>query len=294
MNIFILLAISMAAAQLGGITKKLFTNKFGSFMPSHNICTSLTMLAGAVALCVWNGEVAISSFSFYLGTAFGLVTALSTVFTLKAMAIGPWSYSTVIISMSTFIPALSGLLFWGESIAPLQIVGMACMVGCILFSTEFKKGEQKKSFVWLMYCAIAFVSVGLIGVMQKIHQTSAFKNELGGFLVVAFIVGAVFSAVLAIFEMRKHSDTVALGKIFTPIPLLWIVVCGACAAANHKLNLFLSGELDTVVFFPTVNGGGLVLTTICALLFFKEKLTKKQWVGMAFGVASVLLLCNYS
>lgn len=294
MNIFILLAISMAAAQLGGITKKLYTDKFGGFMPSHNICTALTMLAGAIVLCMWSGEISVSSFSFYLGIAFGIVTALSTVFTLKAMATGPWSYSTVIISMSTFIPALSGLLFWGESIAPLQIVGMVCMVGCILFSTEFKKGNgQKKSLVWLLYCAVAFVSVGLIGVMQKIHQTSAYKDELGGFLVVAFIVGAVFSAILAIVEMRKHSDTVVLNKIFTATPLMWIIVCGACTAANHKLNLFLSGELDTIVFFPTVNGGGLVLTTLCALIFFKEKLTKKQWLGMAFGVASVLLLCNY-
>ena len=46
------------------------------------------------------------------------------------------------------------------------------------------------------------------------------------------------------------------------------------------------------MFFSIVNGGGLVLTTLAAVLLFKEKLSVKQWIGVAVGTASVVLLCD--
>jgi multidrug transporter EmrE-like cation transporter len=49
--------------------------------------------------------------------------------------------------------------------------------------------------------------------------------------------------------------------------------------------------VDSAIFFPIVNGGGLIMITILSLVFFKERLTKLQWVGMALGAAATLLLC---
>ena len=71
-----------------------------------------------------------------------------------------------------------------------------------------------------------------------------------------------------------------------------MVAGGVCVAVNNKLNLYLSGVMDSAVFFPIVNGGGLVLATLAAVLLFREKLSKKQWIGVAFGIASVVFLCN--
>lgn len=50
--------------------------------------------------------------------------------------------------------------------------------------------------------------------------------------------------------------------------------------------------MDSAIFFPIVNGGGLVLTTLAAVLLFKERLSVKQWMGVAFGIISVVFLCN--
>ena len=58
------------------------------------------------------------------------------------------------------------------------------------------------------------------------------------------------------------------------------------------MNLYLSGVMDSAVFFPIVNGGGFVLATIAAVLLFKEKLSTKQWIGVVLGIASVVFLCN--
>ena len=71
-----------------------------------------------------------------------------------------------------------------------------------------------------------------------------------------------------------------------------MLASGVCVAVNNKLNLYLSGVMDSAVFFPIVNGGGLVLTTLAAVLLFKEKLSTKQWIGVVIGIASVVFLCD--
>lgn len=37
---------------------------------------------------------------------------------------------------------------------------------------------------------------------------------------------------------------------------------------------------------------GLILTTLSALILFKEKLSLKQWIGLIVGGFSTMFLCN--
>ena len=134
--------------------------------------------------------------------------------------------------------------------------------------------------------------------MQKVHQSSSHKGELNGFLVIAFCVSAVFSLIFAfLFKMRedkKESEgkKTAADKKRILMMLALMLIGGVCVACNNKFNLYLSGVMDSAVFFPIVNGGGLVLTTLAAVLLFKERLTKKQWIGICIGILSVVFLCD--
>jgi drug/metabolite transporter (DMT)-like permease len=44
------------------------------------------------------------------------------------------------------------------------------------------------------------------------------------------------------------------------------------------------------IFFPIVNGGLIFLTTIAAVIFFREKLRPRQWVGLALGIAMLAII----
>jgi drug/metabolite transporter (DMT)-like permease len=88
------------------------------------------------------------------------------------------------------------------------------------------------------------------------------------------------------------TDVPAKKKLLTTTPIIMMIVCGICIAVNNVLNLYLSGAMDSAVFFPIVNGGGLILTTLSALILFKEKLSVKRWIGIIFGIVAVILLCN--
>ena len=296
MNIPISLSVSMLACLLGGMIRKYYTERCGGAGSARHVFNAVTSAAAAAVLFLWGGISSASPFTLILGAAFGVVTAVQTITTLAAMERGPWAYTTVITSLSMLIPTLSGALIWHESIGPLKIVGIVFMVACLVLSVDGGKDAEKRraSFAWLLFCAIAFLFQGGIGVMQKWHQSSAFKEELNAFLVVAFAVSFLYSTVSALILRKKEEhparDTeMPLWK--RALPWVMMVAGGVCVALNNKLNLYLSGVMDSAVFFPLVNGGGLILTTLCAFFLFRERLSLKQWIGLASGTAAVLMLC---
>ena len=306
MSDVISLIVSMSACLLGGILRKYFTFRFGGRAALRHLYNAVGSLVSAVILFFWGGFGSASVFTLLLGTVFGIVTALQQITTMKAMECGPWSYTSVITSLSTLIPALSGALIWHEELGVLQIVGMAFMVVCLILSVDTSADTdcRKAPLQWLLYCAVAFACAGGIGVMQKWHQTSDFRGELNAFLVIAFFISTVYSVVMIFLSKKEpveETDAAPAGadaaKTSHRSPrtvallLLVMVVSGACVAANNKLNLYLSGVMDSAVFFPLVNGGNLILTALSALFLFRERLTGRQWIGIGAGLVAVLLLC---
>ncbi len=292
MNNYCLLAISMTFALLGGMATKFFLGKYqkGDFEIYFYNCVAA--LVSAIVLVLWSNSLEMSAFTLVLGVVFGSVTAIQQIFCLKAMKCGPWSYTAVISSLSTIIPTLSGCIIWGETIAPVQIAGIALMLACMCMASDLKRDGSAKTVKWMIYCGILFITTGMIGVLQKWHQNTAYKGELDGFLVVALSVSCVFAGVCAFVTKSKRLGATYFKSLIAVLPVALMILSGASAAVNNKLNLFLSGVLDSSVMFPVVNGGGLMLTTLAATFVFRERLSKKQWLGLAIGFVAVMLLCN--
>lgn len=51
--------------------------------------------------------------------------------------------------------------------------------------------------------------------------------------------------------------------------------------------------MANAVFFPLFNGGNIILSTLAGWLLFRETLSKMQIVGIACGMAAVVLVSNF-
>lgn len=287
-----LLAISMAVALFSGICSKYFIERYQQSDYTIHFFNTVSAAISVIILIIWNWSFRISWFTFILGLAFGGITTIQRIFSMKAMKIGPWSYTAVIASLSTIIPTMSGAVIWNEHISFIQIAGIVLMVVCICLSSDLKKDSSKKSARWILYCAIVFVMTGSIGVLQKFHQSTQYQGELNEFLIVALTTSCLCSLVCTVKTRTNTASKKSTDRMLSPIPLGLMLVSGIGIAVNNRLNLFLSGVLDSSFMFPIVNGGGLMLTTLTATLLFKERLSKKQWIGLALGAIAVILLCN--
>lgn len=291
----VLLSVSMAACLFAGMIDKGFVNRFGGNIKMYYLFNLAVSFVCALALFLMAGGFHASFFTLLAGLLFGLITTVQKISSMQAMNSGPYSYTAVITSLSTLIPTLSGKFIWNEEIHPIQYVGIILMMICFICSVDFKAKQKSASVKWLVFCALTFVSTGSIGVMQRWHQSTEYKDELNEFLIIAFAVSVFFSLIGMIFSSRRYKEYWNWGKLSKRTYTLLIagmVIGGICVAANNKLNLYLSGIMDTAVFFPVVNGGGLILTSLAAFIVFKEKLSLQKWIGLIIGIIAVVLLCN--
>ena len=203
MNASLLLPISMLACLLQGTINKIYSGIWNDHAVCRYIYTLSTGLISAIILLAWGGIGHVSSFTLLLGLLFGIVTALQSVFLLQALELGSYAYTVVFTSLSMLIPTLSGCIFWGETIETQQVLGILFVIICLILSVERLDKKAGISLRWLMSSGGAFICGGMIGVLQKIHQSSSYQEELNPFLVSAFLL---FPALPAVRDTSDRPD----------------------------------------------------------------------------------------
>ena len=227
-----------------------------------------------------------SVYTVLLGAFMGTANTMAVYASLKAYSHGPFSYTTVIVSLSVVIPTLSGL-FFDETISIVQYIGILTMIACIVLSAENRKENKSASFKWLFWSMIAFVSSGLIGIFQKILQASSdHRAEHFAFLVSCFVVSVILSFFCLVMGCKKTKEKFDFRKKLNYMQILG----GFSNAISHSINIYLVGVLPTVIIFPLVNLIPMIFLLLSAVLIFKEKLSGKQWVGIITGLLATVLL----
>lgn len=303
----LLFVITLAANLTASVIQTRYSRRTGGGLCALYLYTAASAAVSALTVFLLaKYRLEFSAFTVWLALLFGAVVCLQQLTLLLALSKGPLSYTMVIISMSTLITALSGVLFWHESLRAVQLVGIVLMVLCLVLSVKrepTKKGEssggRRLSTMWLLLALLAMAFNGGVGILQKTHQSSAHKAELPAFLFVAFAFCAVFSALCCLFfavrARGKGQEQAGESPAKSPRYLLRTAVTfllsGVCVALCHCINLYLSGVVAAAVFFPIVNGGALMLTTLASLLLFHERLFLTQWLGLALGAVATFLLC---
>jgi len=117
--------------------------------------------------------------------------------------------------------------------------------------------------------------------MEQRALDGAYKSE---FMVVALLFVSVTLGILSVATERKIFCT---GSGLKPM------YCILNGIANGAVNLFvmiLSRRMPVSLMFPLVSAGGLVLTYGISTVFYKERLSRIQTIGFAFGLVAVVLL----
>lgn len=292
----LLLTVSVITSFLMSFLRGLFSKNISSrnidllfynFL-QNGVCT----VAVAVIFLLSGGFGTFGLYSAFLGVLMGLAVAFSLQFNIQAYTVGPFAYTTVIVALGAVIPTLSGPAFFGD--APLTVaqwIGIVLMVICIMLSPDKspKTTENKANFKWLILSVAASVINGLVGVIQKIHQTDdPVKAQMPALLLCCFATATVASLCVYLIEKRKSGDLISKPPVKQMLKLP--ILTGFVLAFPHTINLWVAGVLPTAVMFPIVNLCPMMLSMICAVVVLKEKLSKSQWSGIAIGIASTVLL----
>ncbi len=279
LNILYLIVIIIGVAGQS-IVKKPYTQKFGdSGIYFFNAILSVSALLFFVATSS-NLHFDPSFIPYSIG--FAVFYTMASVFMVLAIAYGSLSLTSLFISYSLMIPTIYGLVI-GDTVGAGFIPGILFLV-ISLFLTNKSDEKAKISFKWIVCVVLSFVGNGMCTVVQKMQQVAlngAYKHE---FMIVALAIVATVMLVMTVCKERKKV------LFYAKSGWHWAAICGAL---NGMVNLFvmiLSGRMPVSVMFPLISAGGLVVTYIVSRFFYKEKLTKLQFVGFVFGLFAVVFL----
>lgn len=283
---FLLLGLSVLLSTGRNLfSKELSSVKFGT--KSFFLCQAILFLCGGVVLVLF-GKISFATIvpiTFIYAIIYGLLLILAQWFYTAALAKGNTSLCSTVYSLGFIFPTLSGAIFWAEPFSPLDMLGILCAVSAVIVSGLKTQAKEKtaKSYYFIPL-VIAMLASGGLGIVQKLQQKSDCAEQKSIFLLIAFLLAEGISLIFALFTKKTTTDSVPHRK-------LAVASCiGLFFGCCNLLNTSLAGMLDSAIFFPTLNIGVILLSMICGVIFFKEKIKKRETAVLILGGASILLL----
>ena len=272
MNALLLIAIILGVA-LQNVTKKIY-NKI-SPAPGAYLFSTVSALAAVIFFAATSSELTFSAKVIPYSIAFAAAYTTALVGSVVAISSGPLSITSLITSFSLILPTLYGLIFLRDPISTFFYPAFALLI-LSLFLINKNKESVKIQVKWIVSVSFAFLGNGFCTIFQKMQQSrfqGEFKNE---FMIIALIITAIFTCVMMLYKERHDLKKQPISAY--PLGLL-------CGIFNGAVNLFvmiLSGRMAISLMFPLISAGGIVAAYLIATVFYKEKLSRLQQLGVLF------------
>lgn len=200
-----------------------------------------------------------------------------------AVKTGSLSLTSLVGSYSLIIPTVYGIIFLNNPTSLLFYIGIALLV-ISLFLVNFEKGEKKITKKWLFYIAVTFIANGLCSTIQNLQQVKFNGQYKGEFMFTVYVAVLIVTLTMSlIFEKQTVKER------FNKYSFL-AISCGIANGVANLLVMVMSTRIAGSVLFPVISGGNILATAAVSYLFYKERLSKQQLLGVLLGTASIICL----
>ncbi|WP_316737237.1 DMT family transporter [Pedobacter aquatilis] len=186
--------------------------------------------------------------------------------------------------LSLFIPILAAYFIFKENFNELKFAGLAVGFLAIILTFLRKSDGENKTNKWV-YPISVFVGFGVIDVLFKqiaLHKEFPYTTSLFIVFSLAFFVSIIIVAIMVLTKKTKiQLVNIGCGLILGLFNFGNILF-------YMKAHKALAQNPSTV--FAAMNLGVIVVGSLIGVLVFKEKLTRINYIGIAFAVCAVILI----
>lgn len=213
----------------------------------------------------------------------GLATGASWIFYFKALSIGDINKVVPIDKSSTILTVLLAIICFGEtSNLAVKLIATAILAAGIFLMVEKKKSDEKKEHgSWMLYAILSAVFAALTSILAKVG-ISGIESNLG----TAIRTGVVLvMAWIIVFAKGKHKQIKSIEKK----ELLFIGFSGIATGASWLCYYYAIQNGIVSVVVP-IDKMSILVTVVFSYFVFKEKLSKKAFIGLCMMVMGTLLM----
>lgn len=201
------------------------------------------------------------------------------------------SVSTIAMKLGYIAPIILAFTYYGEQATMVKIVGIfLTIIAVVLSSLKQDKSNKEQHFDWKLFLLpiTIFVGSGIGDSIVQLLSQKYFSN--GGFeqfnVVLFFTAFAIGSCILTAQWFMGKKTTELPKNILAGITL---------GVPNYFSIYFLFKALnvpqwDDAFIFPINNVGIVILSSVLAVILFKEKLNTYNILGLILAVVSILVI----
>ena len=249
---------------------------------------SLSALFGLVSVILSGGFKGFGFTVVLYGVLSGLAMLLSTVCSLTAMKSGAISLVSLFATAGLIVPCLANHFFFHKRMSIMQWVGIAIfIVAAYLLIATSKNIFGKFSFKTFLLLIGALAAEGFTMVTQQLFAESSKSPNVTLFSFISFLSIAVLMVpVLPIVAATEKERLKPMDKR--------LIIPGLVAALSilsiSMLVTYATSIASPVVIFTFSAGGNMIMSALVGIVFFKEKISIKGWIGIVLGITSMIFL----
>ena len=286
----LLATLGTAIHQVEGVMIKQYNKKYGT--GGFFFTALIALFAMAFFLVTDRNGLIFPLEMIPYGIASGAFYCMASFLTYIAYGCGSFVLTNLFLSYSLIFSVGYGLIILKEPATFLTYIGLTLMMISVFLVRKKKEKAThteeelrvKISFKWVICVALSVIGSGMFGVMQKLQQVkfnATCDNE--------FMIVTLFFSVVTLF---------LIGIIISGKNLLYILrhggiyasVAGLSNGATNLLNLVVNAMIPISIAAPTRSGVKIVMSFLISLIIFKEKLSKRQTIGVIIGAIALILL----
>lgn len=217
-----------------------------------------------------------------------LLTGFWFIFTYLLMTASTQSSGITITSLSSklsvVLPTLAGVLIFHERLNLKVTAGivLALVALVLVLGGDGKTSGIEGRINWILPVLI-FFGTGTGDILMKLNEQYNTGN-MGFMIAFIYLIATLFGVVLVVYDLirgkTKWQSKNVLGGIALGVINFFSTYC-----VFHAMRYF-----DNVVLFPIYNIGVVCLTALIGWLLFKEKLSWKNYLGLAIAIVAVVLI----
>jgi drug/metabolite transporter (DMT)-like permease len=210
-----------------------------------------------------------------------------TIFNVMAKTVQKMGLSVTAVAgkMSVVIPVLFGILYYKEAIGFYKVFGILLALIAVYLSSVKKQGTIDKNYIYLPI--LLFFGSGLIDTLLKyIEKNYVPKTDTEIYTGTIFLIAVIIGFSTMIYQYFKGDFK------FTFKSLIAGIVLGVpnYFSIYFLLRALQSDTIDSSTVFTINNVGIVLLSALIALFFFKEKLSRKNYLGILFSIIAIFLI----
>lgn len=261
----------MASIIMMGSLNIFHINWFSMFMQEFN----QVLISGQLFSKEGTGALAI-----ILGIITGILYFLSFILYQKSVGNNGVSVSATFMKLGVLIPTILSVILLGETIELLPILGIILSIIAIIVINLNNKEEQKVKDTMKVDLILLFILAGGGDFVTKLFQNFGMVQYKNLYLFYTFLTGFTISLIMLIIKNRKVKLIDMCFGVMVGIP-------------NVLMPSFLIKGLEevrAVIAFPMVSAGTILITNFCGVIFFKEKLGKKEITAIVLTIIAIILM----